>query len=127
MIIMQSASHDMRPLSKSTASFSNRPLPSPSTSSIRWRMADRGKEVAETARLARWGAALGPDDAVALSRSAHALAFVVGDLDAATAFVDRALVLNPNLSLAERLGEDLSRRTGGGNRAVRAGNAPQSP
>jgi TolB-like protein len=61
-------------------------------------MTDRAKEVAETGRLARRAAELGPDDAVALSRGAHALAFVVGDLDAATTFVERALVLNPNLA-----------------------------
>jgi tetratricopeptide (TPR) repeat protein len=40
---------------------------------------------------------LGPDDAIALSRAAHALSYVVGDLDAAATFVERALLLNPNL------------------------------
>src|SRR5262245_1596915 len=61
-------------------------------------MTDRVKEIAETERLARRAAELGPEDAVALSRAAHALCFVVGDLDAAAAFVDRALALNPNLA-----------------------------
>jgi len=61
-------------------------------------MVDRVREIAETARLARQAAKLGQDDAVALSRGAHALAFVVGDLDAAATFVDRALLLNPNLA-----------------------------
>ncbi len=61
-------------------------------------MSDRAKEIAETERLGRRAAALGPDDAVALSRAAHALSFVVGDHDAAATFVDRALVLNPNLA-----------------------------
>jgi TolB-like protein len=61
-------------------------------------MTDRVQEIAETARLARRAAELGPDDAVALSRGAHALSFVVGDLDAALTFADRALVLNPNLA-----------------------------
>ncbi len=65
-------------------------------------MTDRGKEIAETARLARRATELGSDDAVALSRGAHALAFVVGDLDAAATFADRALVLNPNLSRLRR-------------------------
>jgi tetratricopeptide (TPR) repeat protein len=70
-----------------------------------WRKAnglivDRPKETAEAAALARRGAELGPDDAVALSRSGHTLAFVVGDLDPAVTFVDRALVLNPNLAVA---------------------------
>jgi TolB-like protein len=61
---------------------------------------DYSKESAETAVLARRAAELGSDDAVALSRSAHALAFVVGDLDSAVTFVDRALILNPNLAVA---------------------------
>jgi adenylate cyclase len=61
-------------------------------------MTDRAQEIAETDRLARRAAELGGDDAVALSRGAHALGFVVGDLDAATTFVDRALALNPNLA-----------------------------
>jgi TolB-like protein len=61
-------------------------------------MTDRSKEIAETERLARRAAELGPDDAVALSRAAHAIGFVVGDLDAAATFVDRAIVLNRNLA-----------------------------
>ncbi|MGB7857846.1 MAG: CadC-family transcriptional regulator, partial [Pseudolabrys sp.] len=61
-------------------------------------MTDRVQEIAETGRLARRAAELGPDDAVALSRGAHALGYVVGDLDAAATFVDRALALNPNLA-----------------------------
>jgi len=59
---------------------------------------DRAKEIAETARLARRAAELGPDDAVALSRAAHAIAFGAADIAAGTTFVDRALVLNPNLA-----------------------------
>jgi TolB-like protein/Flp pilus assembly protein TadD len=59
---------------------------------------DRAKEITETARLARRAAELGPDDAVALSRAAHALATVVGDVEDAVTFVDRALALNPNLA-----------------------------
>jgi TolB-like protein len=61
-------------------------------------MTDRIQETAETGRLARRAAELGPDDAVALSRGAHALAYVVGDLDAAATFADRALALNSNLA-----------------------------
>ena len=61
-------------------------------------MTDRVQEIAETARLARRAAELGPDDAVALSRGAQALGYVVGDLDAAATFAERALVLNPNLA-----------------------------
>jgi len=65
---------------------------------------DRAKETAETARLARRAAELGPDDAVALSQAAHALAntSVLGDLDDAVTFVDRALALNANLAGAWR-------------------------
>jgi len=61
---------------------------------------DRVQEVTETGRLARRAAELGRDDAVALSRGAHALGYVVGELDTATIFVDRALVLNQNLAVA---------------------------
>jgi len=59
---------------------------------------DRAQEIAEAGRLARRAAELGPDDAVALSRAAHAIAFAAGDIDAGITFVDRALVLNPNLA-----------------------------
>jgi tetratricopeptide (TPR) repeat protein len=37
-------------------------------------------------------------DAVTLARAAHALAYVVGDIDSGAALIDRALLLNPNLS-----------------------------
>ena len=45
-----------------------------------------------------WAVELGKDDAVALSRSGHALAHVVGDHEGGVALIDRALSLNPNLS-----------------------------
>ena len=61
---------------------------------------DRAREAAEAARLARRAVELGRDDAVALCTAGVALAFVVGDLDDAVAFTDRALVLNPNLTWA---------------------------
>ena len=61
-------------------------------------MTDRVRETAETERLARRAAELGPDDAVALSRAAHALTFVLGNHDDAATLVDRALMLNPNLA-----------------------------
>jgi adenylate cyclase len=63
-------------------------------------MTDRVQETAETARLARRAVALGRDDATALSAGGFALAFVVGDLDDGAAFIDRALTLNPNMTLA---------------------------
>jgi TolB-like protein/class 3 adenylate cyclase len=59
---------------------------------------DRAYEVTETARLARRAGELGKDDAVALHTAGIALAYVVGDLDAGADFIDRALVLNPNLA-----------------------------
>jgi TolB-like protein/class 3 adenylate cyclase len=60
---------------------------------------DRTHEIAETARLARRGAELGKDDAVALCTGGFALAHVVGELDEGNACLDRALTLNPNLAM----------------------------
>ena len=68
-------------------------------------MPDRARGVTEGARLARRAVELGKDDdAVALTRGGHALAYFVGDLDGGIAFIDRALVLNPNLAAAWFLG-----------------------
>lgn len=67
-------------------------------------MTDRRKETAEGARLARRAVELGRDDAVALTRSGHALAHLAGDLDGGIALLDRALLLNPNLAAAWFLG-----------------------
>jgi tetratricopeptide (TPR) repeat protein len=61
-------------------------------------MADRAKEVAETARLARHAVDLGRDDAVALSMGGFALASVMGEVEDGAAFLDQALILNPNLA-----------------------------
>jgi TolB-like protein/Tfp pilus assembly protein PilF len=63
-------------------------------------MVDRDGEIAETARLARRAVELDKDDAVALSCGGFALAYVAGELDAGVAFIDRALLLNPNLATA---------------------------
>jgi tetratricopeptide (TPR) repeat protein len=67
-------------------------------------MAEREVEIAEGARLARRAVELGKDDAIALARSGHALAHLVGDVDGGIALADRALVLNPNLAVAWFLG-----------------------
>ncbi len=67
--------------------------------SNRW-MTDRVQELAEGARLARRAAELGKNDAVALSRGGFALAYIAGNLDDGATFIDRALVLNPNLAVA---------------------------
>jgi adenylate cyclase len=64
---------------------------------------DRKKETSEGARLARRAVELGKDDAVALSRGGHALAWFAHDLDNSAAFLDRALALNPNLAAAWNL------------------------
>jgi TolB-like protein len=61
-------------------------------------MVDRAKEVAETARLALQAVELGKDDAVALTMGGVALALVLGDVEDGAAFIDRALILNPNLA-----------------------------
>ena len=66
-------------------------------------MIDSAQETAEGARLAKRAIELGKDDAVALSRGGHALAWFVRDLDVAAACLDRALVLNPNLAVAWHL------------------------
>jgi TolB-like protein len=63
-------------------------------------MADRSRESSEGARLARRAVELGRNDAVALTRGGHALGHFGGDLDACIALLDRALVLDPNLSTA---------------------------
>jgi len=65
---------------------------------------DRAGEFAEGARLARRAVELGRNDAVALTRGGHALGHFGGDLDGCIALLDRALVLNPNLSAARYLG-----------------------
>jgi TolB-like protein len=59
-------------------------------------MEERAKEVTETARLALQAVELGKDDAVALSMGGFALALVVGDVEDGAAFIDQALVRNPN-------------------------------
>lgn len=61
---------------------------------------DWPREAAECARLARRAAELGRDDAVALSRAAHAIASVCHDVDGGAVFIDHAIRLNPNLAAA---------------------------
>ena len=63
----------------------------------RWTQ-DHARETAEAATLARRGAELGHDDALALALSGHMLAYIAGDLDLGLTLTDRALILNPNLS-----------------------------
>jgi adenylate cyclase len=63
-------------------------------------MTDRAREIAETSRLGRCAVELGNDDAAALCWGGFALAYVAHELDDGVAFLDRALVLNPNLAAA---------------------------
>jgi tetratricopeptide (TPR) repeat protein len=57
-------------------------------------------KIAEVARLAQRAVELGKDDAFVLAASGWALAYVVRDLEAGAALIDRALVLNSNLAEA---------------------------
>src|SRR5262249_34928294 len=59
---------------------------------------DREKEIAEARRLARRAVQLGKDDATVLCDAGHALSYVAGELDDGAAFVDQALLINPNLA-----------------------------
>lgn len=67
-------------------------------------MTDRPQEVAEGIRLARRAMELDKGDAVALTRSGHAIAYLARDLEGGIALLDKALVLNPNLAAAIFLG-----------------------
>jgi TolB-like protein len=61
---------------------------------------DAAEETAEGTHLARCAVDFGKNDAVALARGGHALAHFTRDLDAGIDFLDKALVLNPNLAVA---------------------------
>jgi adenylate cyclase len=59
---------------------------------------DRSQDIAEAAPLARQALDLTRDDALVLSRAGMVLAYVVLDFDAGAFFIERARILNPNLS-----------------------------
>ena len=61
---------------------------------------NRAQEAAEATRLAQRAVELGKDDAIALSAGGYVLAHIAGDLEGGAAFIERALVLNPNLAAA---------------------------
>jgi tetratricopeptide (TPR) repeat protein len=63
-------------------------------------ISDTANEIAEVTRLAKHAVELGKDDAIAIAASGWALAYVVRDLGAGAALIDRALVLNSNLAEA---------------------------
>lgn len=64
---------------------------------------DHTREGAEALRLARTAATLGRDDAVALAAAGFALV-LFGEMVDGDAFLDRALVRNPNLAWAWHIG-----------------------
>jgi TolB-like protein/tetratricopeptide (TPR) repeat protein len=61
-------------------------------------------EIAEVTRLTRRAVELGKYDAIALATSGYMLALVVRDLGGGAALIDRAIMLNPNLSIAWTFG-----------------------
>jgi TolB-like protein len=63
-------------------------------------MTDPAMDADEVGRLCRRVIEVGQDDAVALCTAGHALSRVVGDTDAGSRLIDRALELNPNLGAA---------------------------
>ncbi|WFU13987.1 winged helix-turn-helix domain-containing tetratricopeptide repeat protein [Bradyrhizobium sp. CB3481] len=69
----------------------------------RW-LDDREADGNEAARLCRHAVTLGKNDAVALTRGGHAWPHFGGDLESCVTYVDRAMVLNPNLSTIWYLG-----------------------
>jgi adenylate cyclase len=60
---------------------------------------NREQDIPEATRFGRTAATLGHDDALALSRAGHTIAYVAEDLDTGARFIDRALEINPNLAL----------------------------
>jgi TolB-like protein len=63
-------------------------------------LTDRRREIVESEQLARRAAELAGDDAAALTRAAHAIASVAGDIDSGFVFVEQALRHNRNLAPA---------------------------
>jgi TolB-like protein/Flp pilus assembly protein TadD len=61
-------------------------------------MADRESEIADAVRLARRAVTLGKDDPTALWSGGLSLAYLAKEVEAGAAYIDRALVLNPNLA-----------------------------
>jgi adenylate cyclase len=59
-------------------------------------MVDRESEIADAVRLARRAVALGKDDPTALWSGGLSLAYLGHEVEAGAAYIDRALVLNPN-------------------------------
>jgi TolB-like protein len=60
----------------------------------------RQQDMAEAFRLGRMAVKWGKDDAVALARAGHAIAYVAEDVESGAQLIDRSLELNPNLAMA---------------------------
>jgi TolB-like protein/class 3 adenylate cyclase len=61
---------------------------------------DPEREIAEGVRLARRAVAVGKDDPTALWSGGHSLAYLAAEVETGAAYIDRAIVLNPNLAAA---------------------------
>jgi TolB-like protein/class 3 adenylate cyclase len=61
---------------------------------------DPEREIAEGVRMAHRAVALGKDDPTALWSSGHSLAYLAAEVETGAAYIDRAIVLNPNLAAA---------------------------
>jgi adenylate cyclase len=61
---------------------------------------DPEREIAEGVRLARRAVAVGKDDPTALWSGGINLAYLAAELETGAAYIDRAIVLNPNLAAA---------------------------
>jgi tetratricopeptide (TPR) repeat protein len=61
---------------------------------------DRPREVAAAAQLVRGARQFGVDDALTLSKAAHAITMIGGDGDSGAALIDQALLSNPHLAAA---------------------------
>ena len=64
----------------------------------RW-VADVAQDRAETVRLTAQAVEVGRDDAISLSLSGFAIAYVLDDLDAGAILIDRALAITPNFAM----------------------------
>jgi Flp pilus assembly protein TadD len=59
-------------------------------------MVDREREIADAVRLARRAVAVGKDDPTALWSGGLSLSYLAREVEAGAAYIDRALLLNPN-------------------------------
>jgi adenylate cyclase len=63
-------------------------------------LAEPEREIAEGVSLARRAVTVGKDDPTALWSGGHSLAYLAREIESGAAYIDRALVLNPNLAAA---------------------------